>query len=139
MSVGCATLKIINYMYYSSKYYQLNSLRLGTIHEDNIYGKPTIFLAMASQTNEAKNVVEKYIKFDTDKKFNMVAIPFDHEGSEPGDNYEIYTYYENVLGIKFYVTEKLPIDHVFFKNFGIPEKNFTEYHFDSKTKFIGKF
>ena len=94
---------------------------------------------MGSQKREAKDIVEKYIKLDTDKKFNMVAIPFNYEGSEPGDNYEIYTYYENVLGIKFYVTEKLSMDHVFFKDFGIPEKNFTEYHFDSKTKFIGKF
>jgi hypothetical protein len=117
----------------------MNSLRLGLVHEDNIYGKPTIFLVMGSQTKEAKNFVKKYIQLNADEKFNIIAVPFDHEGSEPGDNYEIYTYYENVLGIKFYVTEKLSIDHVFFKDFGIPEKNFTEYHFDSKTKFIGKF
>ena len=125
-------------MRYSSRHYQLNSLRLGLVHEDNIYGRPTIFLVMGSQSKEAKNFVQKYIRLNTDKKFNIIAVPFDHDGSEPGDNYEIYNYYENVLGINFYVTEKLAIDHAFFKDFGIPEKNPTEYHFDRRTKFIRK-
>ena len=34
----------------------------------------------------------------------LIIIPFDNGGTEPGDDYEIVAYYENVLGIKFYVT-----------------------------------
>lgn len=123
-------------MYYKSMTYQLNSLRLGLVHEDNIYGKPTIFLAMGSQSPETKTRITKYKELHNGGKCNVVIIPFDHNGSEPGDNYEVYSYYENVLGIKFYVTEKLEPIHVFFKDFGTPARNFTEYHFDSKTKFI---
>ena len=125
-------------MHYKSRTYQLNSLRLGLIHEDNIYGKHTIFLAMGSQVQEAKDKVQHYKNLPNRKELNLVAIPFDFNGSEPGDDYEIYTHYENVLGIDFYVTEKLSSDHIFFKHFGSPTENFTEYHFDSKTKFIGK-
>tara|TARA_Y100000817_G_C16642346_1_gene448948 strand:- start:181 stop:561 length:381 start_codon:yes stop_codon:yes gene_type:complete len=125
-------------MYYKSRIYQLNSLRLGLITEDNIFGKPTIFIAMGSQTPEVTKLAKRYQDLYKENNVNLVAIPFDNDGTEPGDNYEIYTYYENVLGFKFYVTEKLSIDHIFFTDFGAPTKNFTEYHFDKKTKFIEK-
>tara|TARA_B100000214_G_C23947038_1_gene618499 strand:+ start:583 stop:963 length:381 start_codon:yes stop_codon:yes gene_type:complete len=125
-------------MYYKSRIYQLNSLRLGLITEDNIFGKPTIFIAMGSQTPEVTKLAKRYQDLYTKNNVNLVAIPFDNDGTEPGDNYEIYTYYENVLGFKFYVTEKISDDHIFFTHFGKPTKNFTEYHFDKKTKFIEK-
>ena len=125
-------------MYYKSRNYQLNSLRLGLVHEDNIYGKYTIFIAMGSQSPDVKVHVDYYKDLYNKKEVNVVAIPFDNNGSEPGDDYEIVAHYENVLGIKFYVTEKLSADHVFFKDFGIPENDFTEYRFDSKNRFMGK-
>ena len=125
-------------MYYKSRIYQLNSLRLGLITEDNIFGKPTIFIAMGSQTPEVTKLAKRYQDLYTENNVNLVAIPFDNDGTEPGDNYEIYTYYENVLGFKFYVTEKISDDHIFFTDLGTPTKNFTEYHFDNKTKFIEK-
>jgi hypothetical protein len=125
-------------MYYKSRNYQLNSLRLGLVHEDNIYGKDTIFIAMGSQSPDVKVHVDYYKDLYNKKEVNVVAIPFDNNGSEPGDDYEIVAHYENVLGIKFYVTEKLSADHVFFKDFGIPENDFTEYRFDSKNRFMGK-
>jgi hypothetical protein len=125
-------------MFYKSRLYQLNSLRLGLIHEDNIYGKPTIFVAMGSQSQQIKKRVDYYNGLFHEGKKNIVAIPFDNYGTEPGDNHEIYTHYENILGIEFYVTEKLSCDHIFFRNFGTPTNDFTEYHFDNKNKFIGK-
>lgn len=123
-------------MYYKSRLHQLNSLRLGLIHEDNIYSKPTIFLAMGSQSSQVKERIKYYKKLYDDGKYNIVIVPYDYNGTEPGDNYEIYTYYENVLGIEFYVTEKIEVTHRFFQDFGTPKTNFTEYHFDSTTKFI---
>lgn len=125
-------------MYYKSKVYQLNSLRLGLIHEDNLYGKPTIFIAMGSQSPDVKIHTDYYKQLHEEGKSNIIAIPFDNKGSEPGDNYEIYTYYENILGIKFYVTEKMSETCKFFEDFGAPSNDFTEYRFDNKTKFIGK-
>jgi hypothetical protein len=118
--------------------YQLNSLRLGLIHEDNIYGKPTIFVAMGSQSPDIKTHIDYYKELSKKKERNIVAIPFDNNGTEPGDNYEIIAYYENVLGIKFYVTEKIDASHQFFKDFGIPINDLTEYHFNDKTKFLRK-
>jgi|TARA_R110000822_G_scaffold1406_2_gene6456 hypothetical protein len=72
------------------------------------------------------------------KEVNLVAIPFDNNGSEPGDDYEIVAHYENILGINFYVTEKINASHQFFKDFGAPTSDFAEYHFDDKTKFVRK-
>ena len=117
--------------------YQLNSLRLGLIHEDNIYGKPTVFIAMGSQSPNIKTHMEIIKKFKK-QDINVIAIPFDNNGSEPGDDYEVVAHYENVLGIKFYVTEKIEASHQFFEDFGIPTNDFTEYHFDAKTKFTRK-
>jgi len=65
-------------------------------------------------------------------------MPVDLNGGEPGDNYDIYQYYENVLAVKFPVLEKIDTGHIFFKDFGIPTNNFTNYVFDSKLKFIKK-
>ena len=125
-------------MYYKSRNYQLNSLRLGLIHEDNIYGKPTIFLAMGSQSLDTEAHVDHYKDLHQKGEHNIIAIPFDNNGTEPGDDYEIVTHYENILGIEFYVTEKLEASHQFFKDFGVPTNDFTEYHFDAKTKFLRK-
>ena len=124
-------------MYYKSRIYQLNSLRLGLVHEDNIYGKPTIFLVMGSQLSDIKSHMEHCNNLNK-KDVNLVAIPFDNNGSEPGDDYEIVAHYENILGIKFYVTEKIDASHQFFKDFGVPTSDFTEYRFDERTKFVGK-
>src|SRR5210317_1570080 len=98
-------------MHYKSRNYQLNSLRLGLIHEDNIYGKPTIFLAMGSQSPNVKAHIEYYKDLHTKNEQNIIAIPFDKNGTEPGDDYEIVAHYENMLGIEFYVTEKIDAFH----------------------------
>lgn len=45
-------------MQYDSKIYQLNSLRLGLIHEDNIQNKPSIFVAVGSQAVETKSRIK---------------------------------------------------------------------------------
>ena len=124
-------------MHYKSITYQLNSLRLGLVHEDNIYGKPTVFIAMGSQSPNIKTHMEIIKKFNQ-QDINVIAIPFDNNGSEPGDDYEVVAHYENILGIKSYVTEKINSSHRFFKDFGEPTTDFTEYHFDSKTKFVRK-
>jgi len=124
-------------MHYKSITYQLNSLRLGLVHEDNIYGKPTVFIAMGSQSPNIKTHMEIIKKYNQ-QDINVIAIPFDHSGSEPGDNYEVVAHYENILEIKSYVTEKINSSHRFFKDFGEPTTDFTEYHFDAKTKFVRK-
>jgi len=118
--------------------YQLNSLRLGLVHEDNIYGKPTIFLVMGSQSADIESHLKRCNHLLDQKGINLIAVPFNNNGSEPGDNYEIVAHYENVLNIKFYVTEKIDTSHTFFEDFGVPAGDFTEYHFDAKTKFIKK-
>jgi len=125
-------------MHYKSKIYHLNSLRLGLVHEDNIYGKPTIFLAMGSQSPDVNPHIDHYKDLHTKGEQNIIVIPFDNNGTEPGDDHEIVAHYENVLGVKFYVTEKIDASHQFFKDFGIPMNDFTEYHFNAKTKFIRK-
>lgn len=124
-------------MQYVSAIYQLNSLRMGIVHENNIKGKPTIFFTIASQLPESKQKVTKFKKLSKEN-YNCIAIPFNHDDGETGDNYDIIQYYENVLGIDFYFTEKLQPDHLFFQKFGKPEHNFTEYHFDSDSNFKGK-
>jgi len=125
-------------MHYKSMIYQLNSLRLGLVHENNIYGKPTIFIAMGSQSPDVKSQID-YIKGLFEKNtHNIIAIPFDNNGTEPGDDYEIVAHYENILGINSYVTEKIDATHKFFEDFGVPVKDFTEYHFDDKIKFVRK-
>jgi hypothetical protein len=89
-------------MHYKSRNYQLNSLRLGLIHEDNIYGKPTIFLAMGSQSPDTKHTCRLLQRPCIQRgEHNIIAIPFDNNGTEPGDDYEIVAHYENMLGINF--------------------------------------
>ena len=124
-------------MYYRSKIYQLNSLRLGLVHENNFHGKPTIFLITGSRTKNIQQKIKPYQNLHKDRKKNIIFIPVNINGAEPGDDYEIYSYYENFLDITFYVTEKLSTDHIFFKHFGEP-KMFSEYYFDEKTKFVRK-
>ena len=116
----------------------MNSLRLGLVHEDNIYGKPTIFLAMGSQSPEVKERMSYYNDLLAENQHYIIAIPFDNNGTEPGDDYEIVAYYENILGFKSYVVEKIDVTHKFFKDFGVPVNDFTEYHFDAKTRFVRK-
>ena len=123
-------------MHYKSMIYQLNSLRLGLVHEDNIYGKSTIFTVMGSQSPNIIKQIDYYKSLLVKNEHNIIIIPFDHNGSEPGDDYEIVAYYENILGFNSYVTEKIDETHRFLKDFGPPTKDFTEYHFDSKTKFM---
>ena len=125
-------------MHYKSRHYQLNSLRLGLIHEDNIYGRPTIFLVMGSQSPDTKSHIDYYKDLHAKNEHNIIVIPFDNNGTEPGDDHEIVTHYENILGIEFYVTEKINASHQFFKDFGVPTNDFTEYHFDAKTRFLRK-
>ena len=125
-------------MHYKSKKHQLNSLRLGLVHEDNIYGKPTIFLAMGSQSSDVQPRIHYYKDLHTKGEQNIIVIPFDINGTEPGDDYEIVAHYENVLGIKFYVTEKIDASHQFFRDFGVPTSEFTEYQFNAKTRFVRK-
>ena len=124
-------------MHYKSKIYQLNSLRLGLIHEDYFYGKPTIFLITGSQTKNIQQKIKHYQNIHKDEKKNIIVIPVNINGAERVDDYEIYSYYENFLDVTFYITEKLSTDHIFFKHFGKP-KMFSEYHFDEKTKFVRK-
>ena len=125
-------------MHYKSRIYQLNSLRLGLVHEDTIYGKPTIFFVIGSQSPDAKPHVDHYLDLHRKGEQNIIAIPFNNNGSEPGDDYEIVAHYENILGIEFYVTEKIDASHQFFKDFGVPTNDVTAYHFDDKTKFVKK-
>ena len=79
-------------MYYKSKIYQLNSLRLGLVHEDNIYGKPTIFLITGSQTKNIQQKIKHYQNIHEDGGKNIIVIPVNINGAEPGDDYEIYSY-----------------------------------------------
>ena len=110
---------------------------MGLVHEDNIYGKPTVFIAMGSQSHNIKYHMETIKKFSP-RDINVIAIPFDNNGTEPGDDYEIVAHYENILGFRSYVTEKINATHKFFEDFGMPVNDFTEYHFDDKTQFVRK-
>jgi glutathione peroxidase-family protein len=92
---------------------------------------------MGSQSTNIKTHMEIIKKYNQ-QDINVIAIPFDNNGSEPGDDYEVVAHYENILGIKSYVTEKINSSHRFFKDFGEPTTDFTEYHFDNKTKFVRK-
>ena len=62
-------------MQYDSKIYQLNSLRLGLIHEDNIQNKPSIFVAVGSQAVETKSRIKKYIDLHQAGTHNVIIIP----------------------------------------------------------------
>lgn len=111
---------------------------MGLVHEDNIYGKPTIFVAMGSQSPDIETHIDHYNDLIAENEKHIIAIPFDNNGTEPGDDYEIVAHYENTLGFNSYVTEKINATHKFFEDFGMPVNDFTEYHFDDKTRFVGK-
>ena len=123
---------------WNEQVYNRHTARRHLSEKCNIYGKPTIFLAMGSQSPDAKPHVDYYKNLHQRGEYNIIAIPFNNNGTEPGDDYEIVSHYENVLGINFYVTEKIEESHQFFKDFGVPTNHFTEYHFDAKTKFVRK-
>ena len=99
-------------MQYRSEIFKLNSFRLGMVHHDNIRGKPTIIFTIASQLPESKHKIKKYIKLSKEK-YNCVAIPFNHENGEPGDNYDISTsYYSGVNRTLNYSSESPQINYI---------------------------
>ena len=122
-------------MLYDYKKYQLNSLRLGFITSDRLYNKKSIFFNCASQSKET-NRINRYNELYETGSYNLILLPFNLNNEEPGDDYDIYQYYENVLGVRFPVCEKLAQDHIFFKDFSAPTENFTNYVFDKKLKFV---
>ena len=124
-------------MLYDHRKYQLNSLRLGFITNDRLYNKISIFFNCASQSLNIDKIQEYNRLFETGL-YNLVLLPLNLNGCEPGDNYDIYQHYENNLGVKFSVCEKIVTDHAFFKDFTEPTENFTNYIFDKKLKFIKK-
>lgn len=122
-------------MLYDYKKYQLNSLRLGFITSNKLETRKSIFFNCASQSKEA-NRINRYNELYETGLYNLILLPLDLYGEEPGDDYDIYQYYENVLGVRFPVCEKLEQDHIFFKDFSAPTENFTNYVFDKKLKFV---
>lgn len=122
-------------MLYDYKKYQLNSLRLGLITIKKLVNRKSIFFNCASQSKEV-NRINRYNELYETGLYNLILLPLDLYGKEPGDNYDIYQYYENVLGVRFPVCEKLAQDHIFFEDFSAPTENFTNYVFDKKLKFV---
>ena len=124
-------------MLYDYRKYQLNSLRLGFVTNNRLYGRTSIFFNCASQSTDIDKI-EIYNQLHDTGLYNLILLPVDINGKEPGDNYDIYQYYENMLGVRFSVCEKITADHIFFKDFSAPTENFTNYIFDPKLKFIKK-
>jgi glutathione peroxidase-family protein len=124
-------------MIYDYKKYQLNSLRTGFITENKLFGKINIFFNCASQCPDIFKI-KIYNKLFNSKNYNLILLPINLNGHEPGDDYEIYHYYENILETKFTICEKLEVNHIFFNDFGIPNINFENYIFDQKLNFIKK-
>lgn len=122
-------------MIFDYKTHQLNSYRHGLITLDKIYGRPSVFFNCETQHDSIKQISNYKTLFG---KFthNVICLPFDLTGKEPGDNYEIYFYHENTLESPFHVNEKLDQNHSFFQTFGRPTENFTNYIFDSKLNFL---
>jgi glutathione peroxidase-family protein len=124
-------------MLYDHRKYQLNSLRLGMVTNNRLYGKTSVFFNCASQCAQIDKI-KKYNALYETGHYNFIALPYNINNEEPGDNYDIYQYFENVLGVRFPVCEKLYDNHVFFRDFSLPTENFTNYIFDKKLKFIIK-
>ena len=124
-------------MLYDHRKYQLNSLRLGFVTNNRLYGRTSIFFNCASQYTDIDKI-KIYNQLHDTGLYNLILLPVDINGKEPGDNYDIYQYYENMLGVRFSVCEKITADHIFFKDFSAPTENFTNYIFDPKLKFIKK-
>jgi hypothetical protein len=117
--------------------YQLNSYRHGLVTRDKLYGRKTIFFNCETQ-HESIYKIKHYQDLHKQGTHNIICIPVDINGKESGDNYEIYFYHENKLKTEFHVNEKLDKEHLFFKSFGRPLQNFTNYMFDSKLNFSKK-
>ena len=124
-------------MLYDHRKYQLNSLRLGMVTNNRLHGKTSVFFNCASQCAQIDKI-KKYNALYETGHYNFIALPYNINNEEPGDNYDIYQYFENVLGVRFPVCEKLHNNHVFFRDFSLPTENFTNYIFDKKLKFIIK-
>jgi len=124
-------------MLYDYKKYQLNSLRTGFITGNRLYNKINVFFNCASQSNDIGKIKDYNSLYETGL-YNFILLPVNLNGGEQGDNYDVYQHYENILEVKFSVCEKIDIEHIFFKDFGIPTTNFTNYTFDQKLKFIKK-
>lgn len=124
-------------MRYDYQKYQLNSFRHGLVTQDKLYGRPTIFFNCETQ-HSSIDKIKQYHLLHEKNTHNIICIPVDINGKESGDNYEIYFYHENSLKTKFHVNEKLELSHQFFKDFGPPIQNFTNWHFDKKLNFVSK-
>ena len=124
-------------MKYDYKRYQLNSYRHGLITQDKLFGRPTIFFNCETQ-HESITKLNDYHDLHSRHTHNIICLPVDLTGNETGDNYEIYFYHENNLGSKFHINEKLNIEHLFFKDFGVPATNFTNYIFDDNLNFVSR-
>ena len=124
-------------MLYDHRKYQLNSLRSGLITRDKLCGKKSIFFICASQSDNVDRI-KTYNRLYETGLYNMILLPVNIDNREPGDNYDIYQYYENILGVSFTVCEKIDIDHLFFQDFSAPSEKFTNYVFDYQIKFIKK-
>ena len=121
-------------MKFSNKVYKLNSLRSG-LTSDKFYGTQLMIVVCASLSDDIE-LIDQYKQ--NKKSYNIIILPYNLDNNEPGDDYEIYHFYENILNIDFPVCEKVTSDHIFFKDFGSTEKNFTNYIFDAKLNFIKK-
>lgn len=124
-------------MLYDHNKYQLNSLRTGFITNNKLFGKFSIFFNCASQAPDQYKI-KTYNQLYDCNNYNLILLPINLNGYEPGDDYEIYHYYENILQTKITICEKLTNDHKFFKDFGLPTINFENYIFDKKLNFIKK-
>jgi hypothetical protein len=124
-------------MKYDHVKYQLNSFRHGLVTGDKLHGRPTIVFNCETQ-HSSIHKIKHYQDIFASGTHNVICLPIDITGSETGDNYEIYFYHENKLKSKFHVNEKLPTTHAFFREFGAPTENFTNWHFDSHLNFVGK-
>lgn len=124
-------------MLFDYKIYQLNSYRHGLITNNKLYGRPTVFFNCETQDSSISKL-DQYKTLYEKSTHNVICLPYDLSGKESGDNYEIYFYHENKLKTKFHVNEKLDKDHLFFRSFGIPLQNFTNYIFDGKLQFVKK-
>jgi|AntAceMinimDraft_5_1070358.scaffolds.fasta_scaffold04658_8 hypothetical protein len=122
-------------MKFNHKIYKLNSLRSGFITSDKFYGKPLMIVVCASQSDNITLITEYK---QNENLYNIIIQPYNLNNNEPGDDYEVYHFYENILNIDYPVCEKITSNHVFFKDFGQTEKNFTNYIFDEKLNFVKK-
>lgn len=117
----------------------LESQKIGLLTSDKFYGKTIIFFNSASlcgYTHQLNELQEIY----NDGLAVPIAIPTnDFGGQEPGDNYEIYQFYNQKYGVEFPICTKQSIEHNFFMRFGKPKWNFNKYLFNRKHDFVKQF